>query len=62
MHRLAIASLAAIIAAAPTHVQAGQTAARTFFGMAAYYSGHGAGRTGGHKTVPVGTPDRVTNP
>lgn len=61
MHRRAIAVLAAIIAAAPMHAQAGQTAARTFFGMAAYYSGRGAGLTAAHKTLPFGTRVRVTN-
>ena len=62
MHCRTIAALAAIIAAAaPAHAHAGQTAARTFFGMAAYYSGHGAGLTAAHKTLPFGTHVRVTN-
>ena len=62
MHRLAIATLAAIIAAAPMDAQAGQAAARTFFGMAAYYSGRGVGLTAAHRTLPFGTRVRVTNP
>lgn len=57
----AIAILAALITAAPFPAQAGQTAARTFFGMAAYYSGRGAGFTAAHKTLPFGTRLRVTN-
>lgn len=61
MHRRAIAALAAIIAAAPMHAHAGQAAAHTFFGMAAYYSGRGAGLTAAHKTLPFGTRLRVTN-
>jgi rare lipoprotein A len=61
MHCRAIAVLAAIIAAAPLQAQAGQSAARTFFGMAAYYSGRGAGLTAAHKTLPFGTHVRVTN-
>ena len=61
MHRPTIAALAVLIAAAPIHAEAGQTAARSFFGMAAYYSGHGAGLTAAHKTLPFGTRVRVTN-
>lgn len=61
MHRRAIAALAAVIAAVPLHAQAGQAGARTFFGMAAYYSGRGAGLTAAHKTLPFGTRLRVTN-
>ena len=61
MHRRAIAALAAVIATAPMHAHAGQTAARTFFGMTAYYSGRGAGLTAAHKTLPFGTRLRVTN-
>lgn len=61
MHRRAIAILAAIIAAAPLPARAGQATARTFFGMAAYYSGRGAGLTAAHKTLPFGTRLRVTN-
>ena len=62
MHHRGIAALAAtFIAAAPMQAQAGQTAAHTFFGMAAYYSGRGAGLTAAHKTLPFGTHVRVTN-
>ena len=61
MHCRATVILAAVIAAAPMHAQAGQAAARTFFGMAAYYSGRGAGFTAAHKTLPFGTRLRVTN-
>jgi rare lipoprotein A len=61
MHRRAIALLAAVIAAAPMQAQAGPAAAHTFFGIAAYYSGHGAGFTAAHKTLPFGTHVRVTN-
>jgi rare lipoprotein A len=62
MRQLAIAVLAAVIGAAlaaPAH--AGQTEARTFFGMAAYYSGRGTGLTAAHKTLPFGTQVRVTD-
>lgn len=62
MYCRAIVFLAATIAAVPMHAQAGQAAAHTFFGMAAYYSGHGAGLTAAHKTLPFGTRVRVTNP
>jgi rare lipoprotein A len=61
MHCRTTVILAAIIAAAPMHAQAGQAAAHTFFGMAAYYSGRGAGFTAAHKTLPFGTRLRVTN-
>lgn len=61
MHSRAIVVLAAIIAATPMHAQAGQAAAHTFFGTAAYYSGRGAGFTAAHKTLPFGTRLRVTN-
>jgi rare lipoprotein A len=61
MHCRAIAVVAAVIVAASMPAQAGQAAARTFFGMAAYYSGHGAGLTAAHKTLPFGTRVRVTN-
>jgi rare lipoprotein A len=56
-----IAVLAAFIAAAPLHAQAAQAATHTFFGMAAYYPGRGAGLTAAHKTLPFGTRVRVTN-
>lgn len=62
MHCRATVIVAALIAAAPMPAQAGQTAAHTFFGMAAYYSGRGAGLTAAHKTLPFGTRVRVTNP
>ena len=63
MHYRVIAFLAAVIAATPPMpAQAGQVAARTFFGMAAYYSGRGAGLTAAHKTLPFGTHLRVTDP
>lgn len=61
MQRWAIAILAAFIAAAPLPVQAGQAGTHTFFGMAAYYPGRGAGLTAAHKTLPFGTHVRVTN-
>jgi rare lipoprotein A len=61
MHRRAIAFLAAVIAVAPLHAQAGQASAHTFFGMAAYYPGRGGGLTAAHKTLPFGTHVRVTN-
>jgi rare lipoprotein A len=62
MQRRAIAVLAAFIAAVPMHAQAGQAGKHTFFGMAAYYPGRGAGLTAAHKTLPFGTRVRVTNP
>lgn len=58
MHLRAIAVLTAFIACAPLHEQAGT---HTFFGMAAYYPGHGGGLTAAHKTLPFGTHVRVTN-
>jgi rare lipoprotein A len=61
MHLRAVAVLTAFIAAVPLHAQAGQAAAHTFFGMAAYYTGRGAGLTAAHKTLPFGTHVRVTN-
>jgi rare lipoprotein A len=61
MQRCAIAAVAAFIAAAPIHAQAGQAGPHTFFGMAAYYPGRGAGLTAAHKTLPFGTHIRVTN-
>jgi len=62
MYCRVVAISAAIIAAAPMPAQAGQGAAHTFFGMAAYYSGRGAGLTAAHKTLPFGTHLRVTDP
>jgi rare lipoprotein A len=56
-----MAILAAVIATAPIHAQAGKAPAHTFFGMAAYYSGRGGGLTAAHKTLPFGTRVRVTN-
>lgn len=61
MHCRVAAIVAAFIAAVPMQAQAGHTAARTFFGMAAYYAGRGAGLTAAHKTLPFGTRVRVTN-
>ena len=43
------------------HAQAGQAKIHTFFGMAAYYPGHGNGLTAAHKTLPFGTRVRVTD-
>jgi rare lipoprotein A len=62
MRRSAIAVLAAVFAAGlavPAH--AGESQARTFFGVAAYYSGRGSGLTAAHKTLPFGTQVRVTD-
>jgi hypothetical protein len=61
MRGRAIAAFAAIVALAPMRAQAGEATVRTFFGMAAYYSGRGAGLTAAHKTLPFGTRLRVTN-
>lgn len=62
MHRHAIAAvLAALALALPMHARAGQAGTRTFFGMAAYYSGRGTGLTAAHKTLPFGTRVRVTD-
>jgi rare lipoprotein A len=62
MRRYAIATLAAVLAAAFTvQAHAGETETRTFFGMAAYYSGRGPGLTAAHKTLPFGTQVRVTD-
>ena len=63
MRRYVFASiLAAIFAAAlPLNAPAGQDSSRTFFGMAAYYSGRGSGLTAAHKTLPFGTRVRVTD-
>jgi rare lipoprotein A len=55
-------ALAAIFAVVlPLNAQAGSAASRTFFGMAAYYPGHGAGLTAAHRTLPFGTRVRVTD-
>lgn len=57
-----IAILAAVAAAALiVPASAGQSETRTFFGMAAYYSGRGTGLTAAHKTLPFGTQVRVTD-
>lgn len=61
MRRYAFAACAAILAALPVHVRAGQPTAQTFFGMAAYYSGRGNGLTAAHKTLPFGTRVRITD-
>lgn len=52
---------ATFTAALSLNVQAGQTKAHTFFGMAAYYPGRGDGLTAAHKTLPFGTRVRVTD-
>ena len=63
MYRYGIA-VAVVLAVAtfPIHATAGETGARTFFGMAAYYPGSGGGFTAAHKTLPFGTRVRVTDP
>jgi rare lipoprotein A len=62
MRRYAIAALlAALAVASPMRAPAAQTGQRTFFGMAAYYRGHGPGLTAAHKTLPLGTRVRVTD-
>jgi rare lipoprotein A len=61
-HYATAAALAAIFAVVlPLNAQAGQAESRTFFGMAAYYPGHGSGLTAAHKTLPFGTIVRVTD-
>jgi len=61
MYRYAIAAWAAALAVAPLPAQAGQAATGTFYGMAAFYPGHGSGLTAAHKTLPFGTRLRVTD-
>jgi len=62
MHRFVIAAVAVIFAATlPLPAQAGSAGPRTFFGMAAFYSGRGGGLTAAHKTLPFGTRVRVTD-
>jgi rare lipoprotein A len=39
-----------------------QTAAHSFSGLCAYYSGRGGGLTAAHRTLPFGTRLRVTDP
>ncbi len=43
------------------NAQAGRAGTHTFFGVAAYYPGRGAGLTAAHKTLPFGTRVRVTD-
>lgn len=63
MHRRVLAVLAAgFLSALPLNAQAGEIGSRTFFGVAAFYSGRGAGLTAAHKTLPFGTRVRVTDP
>jgi rare lipoprotein A len=61
--RLALAVAAVLLAAAfcPTYAVA-QTAAHSFSGLCAYYSGRGSGLTAAHRTLPFGTRLRVTDP
>lgn len=54
----AVAVSAAVIVALPIPA----SAAQTFFGMAAYYSGGCSGLTAAHKTLPFGTRVRITDP
>jgi rare lipoprotein A (peptidoglycan hydrolase) len=63
MQRYVFAAFAAAFAAAAAVLpaQAGQARARTFFGMAAYYSGRGGGLTAAHKSLPFGTRVRITD-
>ena len=61
MRRYAIAVSAALALALPVHAHAGEVGKQTFFGMAAYYSGRGAGFTAAHKSLPFGTRVRVTD-
>lgn len=61
MQLSAFALLAALLTAA-LPANAGPIERRSFFGMAAYYPGHGSGLTAAHKTLPFGTRIRVTDP
>ena len=68
MRRYAIAAVfAALALALPVDARAGEVGKQTllgkqtFFGMAAYYSGRGAGFTAAHKSLPLGTRVRVTD-
>ena len=62
MPRLAIVFAAALASAVPLPAIAGQTDARSFSGVAAYYAGRGSGFTAAHRTLKFGTRIRVTDP
>jgi rare lipoprotein A (peptidoglycan hydrolase) len=63
MIRSGIIAAAALAAAMlPSVAFAGQAEARSFSGLAAYYSGRGAGFTAAHRTLPFGTRVRITDP
>jgi len=61
MYRCAIAAWAAALAFPPLPARAAQAETHTFFCMAAFYPGQGAGLTAAHKTLPFGTRVRVTD-
>ena len=62
MRHYAIAASIVILATVLfLNAQAAQAGTRTFFGVAAYYPGRGAGLTAAHKTLPFGTRVRVTD-
>jgi rare lipoprotein A len=62
MSRLGVVLSATLLLTAqlPMHATAGQP--RSFSGLAAYYSGRGGGLTAAHRTLPIGTRVRVTDP
>jgi rare lipoprotein A len=62
MPRLAIVLAAALASGVPLPAAAGETAARSFSGLAAYYSGRGSGFTAAHRTLKFGTRVRITDP
>src|SRR5579863_1680949 len=62
MSRLVIVFATALAFGGPFPAAAGRTNARSFSGLAAYYSCRGAGFTAAHRSLKFGTRVRVTDP
>ncbi|HEX3939786.1 MAG TPA: septal ring lytic transglycosylase RlpA family protein [Xanthobacteraceae bacterium] len=56
------AAVAVLLTAAPLHPAAAQPPSHSFSGLCAYYAGRGGGLTAAHRTLPLGTRLRVTDP
>jgi rare lipoprotein A len=56
------AVVAVLLTAAPLHPAAAQPPSHSFSGLCAYYAGRGGGLTAAHRTLPLGTRLRVTDP